>query len=217
MAVQPASAQTQHLGQFDFTPFEFSYPGGLSSPALDSGIFSLKVASLNSDPGVVLFTILNASDLSNPNIPPTAPTVTRIFFDDNFGILNFNNASFFELSTGASFSIGGMNNVPGGDNIGFSADFRFSADPPPSRNGLDPNEFLTLSIGLNPGFTAQQAVEALALDNPSANLRVALHVQEIGVGSSTEASASYISVVPEPSALLLVGAGGLLLMRRRRK
>jgi len=207
------------LGTFYFTPFEFSYLGGLSSPALDGGLFAVEIHAVADNPNAVIFNVQNLSDPNHPNISPTSPTVTNIYFDDNYGLLNYSSVSLVGQSPSTSFSLGGgaPPNVPGGTNIGFASDFQVSATPSPVQNGLDPGQFVMIQVGLQGTATAAEVVTAMSLDQPNSNLRLAMHVREIGIGNSTEQSASYVTVVPEPGSALLLAVSGLMLQLRRKR
>ncbi len=214
-----AGPSRANLGTFYFTPFEFAYAGGLSSPALEGSLFALEVHEVFGNPNSVYLSLLNLSDLSHPNISATSPTITGIYFDDNASLLNFGSASIFDQSPMTGFNLGGGGppNVPGGVGISFFSDYRVSATPPSPSMGLDPGQFLTLQFGLLGGATASDVFQALAHEEASSGLRLALHVQEIGVGSSTEASGSFVTVVPEPGGFLLLAVAGMVLQLRRRR
>lgn len=218
LTVAPHAARA-NLGAFDFEPFEFAYPGGLSSPALDGSLLSLEIHEVFGDPHSVYLSLLNLSDLSNSNISPTSPTITGIYFDDNASLLNFGSASIFDQSPSTGFNLGGgaPPNVPGGVSIGFFSDYRVTASPPAPSLGLDPGQFLTLQFGLLGGATAADVFQALANADVSSSLRLALHVQEIGLGVSTAASGSFVTVVPEPGGFLLLAVAGVVLQLRRRR
>lgn len=207
------------LATFYFTPFEFDYAGGLSSPALQGSLFAVEVHSVLNNPKAVIFNVQNLSDPNHPNISPTAPTATNIYFDDNYGLLNYKNVSLVGQSPSTSFNLGSgsPSNVPGGSNIAFSSDFQVSATPPPVKNGLDPGEFVMIQIGLKGNATAADVVAAMSLDQPKSNLRLAMHVREIGEGNSTEQSAGFVTVVPEPGSALLIAVSGLMLQLRRKR
>ena len=140
----------------------------------------------------------------------TKPTVANIYFGGNSTFLNaaptFNSGL---SSSGVSFAIGGSPaNMPGGNEIGFSADSRFTASNPKPKNGLNPGEFAYFDFA---GSNYNTVVNGIA----SGQVRLGVHV--LSVGDEGEDSLSLVSTaIPEPSAALL-GLLGVLAMVTRRK
>jgi hypothetical protein len=204
-----ASAQTV----YSIAPFNFDGPGGLTSPILDGAEFSLTVSSGPGDS--FLFQIANISDPNHPNVTAFKPTITGIYFDDDALLVDFSSYTIFDSVGTIDFSPPppGPVNVPGGNEIGFYADFGLRATPPPTTNGVDPGEFITLQFNALGGATYADTVSALNIGT----LRTALHVQQLGIGDDTKYSAGFVNVVPEPGAALLIAISGLLGILRRRR
>jgi hypothetical protein len=137
-----------------------------------------------------------------------ASSITGIYFDDDAGVL----ASIKSLteSSGVDFSTGGSPpDLPSGTNIGFSSQFRATANPPPSSNGISTSaEYLTIKFDLAGGKAFGDVLAALE----SQSIRIGLHVQALPDGKSD----SYVTkpptvVVPSPNAAFL-GLIGLALL-----
>lgn len=188
----PALSQT-----LDFIPFETDGVSDLSD---------LKHIDLNAlliaQGDDLLVRISNDSPVGTDWISAEAPTITRIHFDD--GDSQLGASSIVGTSGYVDMSRDDSINLPGGNTISFVTDVGYDANPPPTQKGIDPGESIDI---LFPATTI-----AAFLGQPYS--RIGLHVQQIG--DNYEDSASYISVVPEPSIAALGGLGLLLLIRRRR-
>ncbi len=168
--------------------------------------------NFNDDPGINIymdvtnggsvaeFTFYNDSTIQN--------SVTNIYFDDGpiigstMNIIN---------GPGTLFAEDGPTNLPSGNTIGFSADreFNIGAEPAPPANGINnigAGEWATVQLDLV-GFTLQDVLNALN----DTSLRVGIHIQDFTDGSSESAVN-----VPEPATMVLLGLGGLALLRKRR-
>lgn len=146
------------------------------------------------DEGDVSFTFQNVGD--------GKLTATELYFDDNAGVL----AAL--ISSGAFEEGGSPSNLPGGKKIDFLANFLASASNPAPKNGVKPGDQVTLVFSLTDGTTLQDVIDAL----DGGDLRIGL-----------KAGKSFVNVsegggVPEPAtlALLALGAGAVVLSRRRR-
>lgn len=136
-------------------------------------------------------------------------SIARIYFDDGtlLGVDSVVNGP----GTNFASVFPGPGNMPSGEDIGFYADREFSIGgvaPPPEDgiNNIPAGEWATVTFDLGGGTLAQVLEE---LDNGS--LRIGLHVIAFGDGSSQSAVN-----VPEPATMMLLGFGGLALLRRRR-
>lgn len=154
------------------------------------------------------------------NIGAIASSVEQAFFDD--GVLSGTTITI-ENGTGVVFAQDGSpGNLPGGNSISpqFDTSFSFSADPPPSTNGINPGE--TLGLVFSGGSVSLAGV----LDDlNSGDLRVGLHV----IAYANRGSESFVNrpglpplvgPVPEPGTWALLGSGLLALggvARRRSK
>lgn len=161
------------------------------------------------------FKIANTSNNSQSSwVSGTQPTITNIYFEDSLDLLSSPSIITFTAvapDNAVSYSVaadGG--NLPAGQNVGFDSDYLFQTNPPPSKNGLDPGESLTVA------FQSLETYSDLLGAINSGDLRIGLHVQEIGTRG---ASASFVNVqaVPEPGGALLLGAVGVILLVRRRR
>jgi hypothetical protein len=158
------------------------------------------------DSNQILFTVQN-----NVGI---ASNIAEVYIDD--GLLG---PSVVVNSLGGftDFSGGGAtpSDLPGGNTVGFSATASFSADvnPGPPANGVNAsNDILGLILGLG-SFADFDAVIAAVNDG---SLRFGLHVRSIGIAGESD---SYVSAVPVPAAVWLMGTGlvGLIGFGRRRQ
>lgn len=145
------------------------------------------------------------------NTGAVASSVEQVFFDD--GVLA-GAAVTIQNGLGVSFSQdGSAGNLPGGNSITpqFDTSFSFSANPPPSMNGVNPGETLGLVFS---GGSVSLANVLNELN--SGQLRVGLHVIAFANGGSE----SYVNrpglppivgPIPEPGTLALLGSGLLAL------
>ena len=205
----------------------------LGSIALIAGLAMVPASSINAALTTIELDFLE-SDAANPNIIINATitstsdsvtikiknengamvsTVTKIFFHDtNQGFLGAGPATNIDYSnSGIQFTSNNTATFPGGAASGFVVAFGFVAPEPPVTNGLDPGDFVTFSF--NGTGTELPENQILDLFN-SGNFRIGVLVQ--GIGGNDGPSASYVTHIPEPSAILLSGLGTMLLLRRRR-
>lgn len=181
-----------------------------SSNVADSDLDYIDIDALiiNTGSGVRIG-IFNNTDPSDPSASATKPTVASIFFDASPLLSSTPTFNAAISSSGIDFQFGGAPpNLPGGNEIGFSADSKFTATPPPPKNGLNPGEFAYFDFA---GSDYNSVVNGLYNDS----VRIGAHVLQ--TGPDGENSVGLVTVIPEPSSALL-GLCGLtaLLLRRKR-
>lgn len=156
------------------------------------------------------FGIINNSIPNGSTVTSTRPTVTQIYWDTNSSFVPTSSSYNAGLSsTTVVYSSGGSpSNLPGGNEINFSSNYRFTANSPPPQKGLDPGEVAYFDFI---GVSYTDVV--LGLTNGS--IRIGIHIQE--VGSNGSQSVSFVNeAIPEPSIILLSAFGVFGLLKRRR-
>lgn len=156
--------------------------------------------------GQVLLTLTNAG--------PLASSIAQVYLDDGVSALFAGIASIVNGS-GVNFSVGGSPpDLPGGNTVGFTADFLATANAPVAPNGVNPGETLGIVLNLVSGKSLSDVLAELG----SGDLRVGIHVQAF----SSEGSESFVNgggrtPIPEPSAALVFGLGALLVHSASRR
>ncbi len=142
-------------------------------------------------------------------------SITQIYFDETLTRLGA--ASLTSSGVGVNFSAGGSPpDLPGGNSISpaFDDTRRFTANPPPSKSGVNPGEFLDIKFAFASGD-----FDILVGDLSTGALRVGIHVQAFADGNS-EAFINDIPMtvipLPAPLGLSLAGLAPLAIRRRRR-
>jgi hypothetical protein len=139
------------------------------------------------------------------NDGPEDCSITQIYFDGFYG---GNLYGWWYGSGDVDFAAATPNNpidppdLPGGNTIGFEAEFALGAVPPVAPNGVGPEEYLEVHFSSFPETT----LFADLLDNlETGETRIGIHVQ----GFDSEGSESFITSepIPEPATMLLMGCG----------
>jgi hypothetical protein len=197
LGLSSAGAQTS----LDFYAFETNGVSNLS----DLDYIDLE-ALIVSTAGGVSIEVKNTSVIGDPGVTAGQPTVTKIFFEDQTGVLS-DSVSITGSTGQVSFVRNNNLNLPGGNNIGFDVETAFKAVPPPTKYGLSPGESIVFRFS---GTNYDTLIASLV----SGDFRIAMHVQQIGLCG--EDSASFVNVIPEPTSAMLGLLGTLVLLRRRR-
>jgi hypothetical protein len=137
---------------------------------------AVEITDPNTGDGLIDFTFTNAG--------PEPSVITGIYFDDHQADLLIR-IETIDGSEGTAFTVGATpRNLPGGHMIDFrtsSAELRAGAMSPGAENGVDPGEFLTLTIELSlSGTSLADVLTALEAET----LRIGVHVQAFDVGRS---------------------------------
>ncbi len=152
----------------------------------------------------------------------TSGLIEQVNFDDSLNLLG--SFDSFVPTNDVDFAVN-LANLPQGQNVGFTSDFGFQANPPPAgnnANSIRPGDMLTIIFGLTTGFTLADVDAALG----SGDLRLGIHVISFPDGSSDTLvtgpmdNNNNVGEVPLPATLpLLLGALGVLgfgMTRKRR-
>lgn len=216
LCVLGAQVGSVHAQHFDFWCITDNNP---TNAAIGEAQLSLEVTDGEQNPGHVVFIFTNEG--------PDDCSITDVYFDDGTlttltTLIDLDEPED-ELHPWFGMGHAGVDftqdasppDLPGGEfidppfevSLGFSAD----SDPPPPSWGVEaalpPDEWLGIEFSMN-GGTLEQVIQELN----SGILRVGVHVQGFDAGGSE----SFVNV-PEPATIALLGLGGLVLLRRRRR
>jgi len=155
------------------------------------------VEALDGGAGKVDFLIKNLSTMNS--------TIANIYFDGDY----LSSISKITCSQGTKFSIGATpSNLPGSQKLPFifKSDFSVGATPPPSKNGIDPGESITVRFNLLSGHSSAEIISQLN----NGDLRIGAHIISVGPNK-----VSVSAVTPEPVTIGLLGLGGLLILKQK--
>ena len=151
----------------------------------------------------------NRADFTFYNDSLIESCIEGIYFDDGtlLGIADINS------SPGVSFSLSAKpRNLPGGNTLEppfvTTVEFSIDSDPPVSKNGVNPAEWLRITFDLKKNGLFQDVLDELN----NGTLRVGTHI----IGLSDGSSESAINHVPEPATIALLGLGSLVFLCRKR-
>ena len=164
---------------------------------LDGTQFGVEVIDIGG--GQVEFKLSNAG--------PTASRIHQIYWDDDASVLD----SLFSADPGFGTDPASPGNLPGGNNIAFSADFGVDVNPPkPQTKAIGPGDMASFVFDLDGIATAADVDAAIV----AGTLRLGIHVQGIDprvvVSSDSDAFVTGGNPIPEPTTLLLFGSGLLV-------
>lgn len=214
----PGAAMALTVAEFNaaYSGFNFGVVGSGNSNAGDLANLSFGL-SLVTDGTTVTMTYSNNSAISS--------VIAQIYVDDSGEALLgtptilspvVNNQLKFVVGSGAPA------NMPGGNNIGFSANTALSvyaANPAP-KNGIGQGESLVLQ------YTLLSDLGTLSDALQDGTLRFGMHVQSIGTAGNSDAFVGTpnelppppppLDPVPEPATMVLFGLGAGMLAARKR-
>ena len=159
--------------------------------------------------GVELLEVgLNLLDFKFYNDSLIECSIAAVYFDDGdllgiAGVTSSPGVSFSQLAKPKNLPSGNTLEPPFVTTVQFSID----SDPPVSKNGVNPGEWLRITFDIN-GGTFAAVIDGLN----TGTLRIGTHVIALPDGSSESA----INHVPEPTTMALLGLGSLALLRRRK-
>lgn len=187
-----ASSASAILPRIEFEPI-----GPVTVDVGDIDIFALITEG---DPCQVIFEFHNESQMQS--------AISSIYFEDNgfdgVGDIQFVEGVFFGKDKKPA-------NFPGGGELDsiFETAFSIGAEPPPVSNGIGPGEQLIVTVDLDYGTSYSDIISGLS----DGSIRIGMHVIGLYDGSSFSVLNEEI---PEPGTLVLLGLGGMSLVRRRR-
>ncbi|MFA6187134.1 MAG: PEP-CTERM sorting domain-containing protein [Phycisphaerae bacterium] len=194
-----AGAQTIEMTDYGFSVFNDT--GWASDNRLN-----FTVAISDEGQGKVGFVFKNASSISS--------SITAVYFDDS-SLLNSVKDIF--NGSGVSFSAGARpRSLPAGNELdpAFAKKPFFAADsdPPTSKNGINPGEWLKITFNLNAGKNFSSVIEQIT----AGSSKIGIHIQSLPKDDSVSAI-NNTTPVPEPATVAILSFGSFLVIWKRRK
>lgn len=181
--VQAGMAETIDLGSVSFR--QITTNGSVNISAYLSGSFSY-----NTDSSQVTLHLQN-------NMTSGASSIANVYLGGGF----FNKIVGFNEPTGVLYMTGGEPPALPSAPTGFTTNLEASAKNPKPANGVNPGEYVDIILTLSSGVTYSNLQTAIA----NHSTFMGLHV--ISIGAYSESFVNNGHSVPEPSTLLLLGAG----------
>lgn len=153
------------------------------------------------------------------NVGAITAVMAQVYFDygDSTSILSFAGFDAATTTADVNFNLGASpGDLPGGEYISFSADTAVGAVNPAPANGIGLDESLGILFDYGVDIYFSDIIALMT----EGDMRIGTHVISIGEYSEGFVTGPPPEVpVPEPSTLLLLGAGitGLAFYRRKKK
>ncbi|MCK5225862.1 MAG: PEP-CTERM sorting domain-containing protein [Planctomycetes bacterium] len=201
VALLLGASQVQAAVVFPFEVFTDNGDWGVLGPYFGDQRLDISVEVYNGST-TASFKFVNNSDAS------LEAAITDVYFDDGTLL----EISSVENGPGVKFSqIATPGELPGANLLDpdFVTSDGFSADshPQPLKNGVQPGQWVIIHFNLLPLGTLDDVIDEMN----SGDLRIGIHVQGFPDGGSNS-----MVTVPEPATMVLLGLGGLALLRKRR-
>jgi hypothetical protein len=157
---------------------------------IDTTGISLSVELIQTQNSELKLLVINDSTIQS--------VITQIAFEDLSSILS-------QPTIPSQWDIDNSANIPGSNNISFNTDYGLKSKPSPIQNGIASGEQIEIIL---PNVNKSDVLYGFE----NGTIKMAVHVQSIGSNST---SASYTSLIPEPTSTMLSALGmGLILFRR---
>lgn len=195
-----AAAAAASGGVVSFEIFENA--GGADTAPVSVGV------TLTDMGGTIHFTFTNSSSIN--------AIITSVYLEvPSLSVGSLSGGTVFAMSSGVNMSPPPTPANPPGSISGFDTSWGgtlFGAAKNGSvHNGINPGEWITLSLTASGGATAASVQAALANRD---EMRIAMHIQNVGPNG---ANSIWGVNVPTPGSLALAGLGGLIVVGRRRR
>lgn len=190
-----------------FTPFE---TGGISD--LDDLNNVDITMAIEQGEGSIDFTITNRLLGSFDGFDPVVTKIAFGSFDETFSLEGISDIQVINSNPIVSFTRNDNVNIPGSSKILYELLYGFSADPPPTLNGINAGESLELKL-----YSEDIHIDDLLNSIRDGEFGAVIHVQSINGGSAAFMTDPYVSRKPEPNVVMLLSIAGFVLLFRRVK